>query len=73
MGYHADGKTKKKNFEPNKPVSKAQFVTLLSRLLWGTTFDNDNGSSYWTEHVKGLKTAKILGSSTGSAKTNQKR
>jgi len=40
MGYKADGKTLKINFEPKKVVSRAQFATILSRLLWGNTYDN---------------------------------
>lgn len=73
MGYHADGKTKKKNFEPNKAMTKAQFATLLSRLLWESTFNNADGTSYWTEHIKALKNAEILESTAGSVKATQKR
>ena len=68
MGYHADGKTKKANFDPNKSVSKAQFATLLSRLLWWSTFDNDSASEYWKDHLKALENAKITEKESSQAK-----
>lgn len=60
MGYKADGKTLKINFEPKKVVSRAQFATILSRLLWGNTYDNWNDEFYYTDHITNLKDQKIM-------------
>ncbi|MEI7919553.1 MAG: hypothetical protein WCH65_05130 [bacterium] len=38
MGYETDGITKKQSFDPSEIVDRAQFGTVLSRLLRGTTY-----------------------------------
>jgi hypothetical protein len=34
MGLHSDGIQVKDNFDPNDQVTRAEFGTVLSRLLW---------------------------------------
>jgi hypothetical protein len=40
MGLENDGLTPKKNFDPNQEVNRAQFGTILSRLLRTNKYDN---------------------------------
>jgi hypothetical protein len=47
MGLEADGITPATVFNPNRPLDKAQFGTMLSRLLYGSRYDNNDGSRYW--------------------------
>jgi hypothetical protein len=39
MWYAADGQTIKKNFDPNYLLNRAQFGTILSRLIYGNTYN----------------------------------
>jgi len=47
------------NFNPNKPVSRAEFTTVLSRVLFGSTY-NKNGNNYYEKHIEALNKANIL-------------
>ncbi|MEI6774521.1 MAG: hypothetical protein WCL18_07225 [bacterium] len=39
MGLHPDGKTPKKVFDPEQFVDRAQFGTILSRLIYGDVYN----------------------------------
>jgi hypothetical protein len=41
------------NFLPNEAVTRAQFGTILSRLLYGETFNE--GTPYYANHLQALK------------------
>lgn len=60
MGYKADGVTKRAKFEPNKQVTRAQFITILSRLLRGNKNDNNDAVWYYKKHLWALKDERIL-------------
>ena len=47
------------NFNPNKPVSRAEFATVLSRVLFGNTY-NQNWAKYYENHITALNNANIL-------------
>ena len=61
MWYASDGKTLKTTFDPNAEVDRAQFGTILSRLLYG---DKNNASSkttpYYANHLDALKDAWVM-------------
>lgn len=42
MGLEADGKTPDIVFNPNSNIDKAMFATMLSRLLYGSEYDNND-------------------------------
>jgi hypothetical protein len=49
---------KTKKFEPNKIVSRAEFGTILSRILWWDKYDVKNpnkNNPYYTKHLKALQ------------------
>ena len=46
------------HFNPNDEISRAQFGTILSRLIWGTKYNN--GSNYYANHLNALKLAGIM-------------
>lgn len=73
MGYDADGVTKRSLFEPNREVSRAQFATLLSRLLWNETFNNNDNTYYYVEHIKSLRAANIMDHDVANPKRTEKR
>lgn len=58
MGLENDGLTPKKNFDPNQEVTRAQFGTILSRLLRVNKYDN--GKPYYKNHLQALKTEWIM-------------
>ena len=45
-------------FDPNSEVTRAQFGTVLSRLIWGTTYNNT--TPYYLSHLNALKNAGIM-------------
>ena len=45
-------------FDPKSELTRAQFGTILSRLIWGTTYDG--GVKYYTNHLQALKLAGIM-------------
>lgn len=48
-----------KNFNPNKTVTRAEFATVLSRVLFGDTY-NQNWPNYYEKHIEALSKADIL-------------
>lgn len=60
MGLQADGKTPLEVFNPNGIVSRAQFATVLSRLLYGNTHNNNNDEWFRIEHMSVLRSNNIL-------------
>ena len=48
-----------KNFNPNGKVSRAEFATVLSRVLFGSKYNQD-GANYYEWHIKALAESKIL-------------
>lgn len=60
MGLHSDWVTVKDNFDPNEPVTRAQFGTVLSRLLWWTAYATDDWEHFWVNHLEALKNNRIM-------------
>ncbi len=58
MGIDANGNALK-NFKPTGTVSRAEFATVLSRVLFGDTY-NQNSGNYRELHIQALNTAGIL-------------
>jgi hypothetical protein len=59
MGVQSDGKTPLTKFNPNAYVTRAEFGTVLSRVLYGTT--NNTSSPQWREgHLNNLKKSNII-------------
>lgn len=50
----------KQNFDPNLYVTRAEFGTVLSRLLWWTTYATEDGSVYYKKHLQALKSNWIM-------------
>jgi len=51
--------TPMENFNPNKPVSRWEFATILSRVLYGDMY-NQNWKNYYEKHIKALNNANIF-------------
>lgn len=49
-----------KNFNPTKPLSRAQLGTVLSRILWWSEHDT-SGTNYYIYHLNALKQNWIMG------------
>jgi hypothetical protein len=62
MGLLADGETVKNHFNPNDYVTRAEFGTVLSRLLYGKTYDvaNTLGINRYIKHLQALKDHGIM-------------
>ncbi|HOG15413.1 MAG TPA: hypothetical protein PK674_02390, partial [Candidatus Absconditabacterales bacterium] len=67
MGLHADGQTPKNNFDPNDIVTRAEFGTVFSRLLFGDMYNIKDESSvyknegYWyKDHLNALKSHGVM-------------
>jgi hypothetical protein len=58
MGINPDG-TPLDNFRPNDFVTRAEFGTVLSRLLRGDAYEYENGL-YYTYHLNALREARII-------------
>ncbi len=58
MWINADGKALQ-NFNPNGKVSRAEFATVLSRVLYGSKY-NQSWANYYELHIQALSEAKIL-------------
>ena len=58
MGIHADG-TPIKKFKPYELVTRAEFATVLSRVLFGNIY-NQSWTEYYEQHLKALFDLKIL-------------
>ena len=59
MGLKSDG-TPDTKFNPNAEVTRAQFGTILSRLLYGTSNNEVVGGERYTSHLTALKKAGIM-------------
>lgn len=59
MGLRSDG-TPDDVFNPNGLVDKAQFATILSRVLYGTANNTADGSCWYCQHVQALQAAGII-------------
>ncbi|MBQ9554277.1 hypothetical protein IJU97_05005 [bacterium] len=62
MGIHADG-TPLTKFNPNRLVTRKEFATVFSRVLYGNKY-NTYGDDYYTRHLNALKGAGILDNTT---------
>ncbi len=61
MGLESDGKTPLTQFRPNAFVTRAEFGTALSRVLYGTTYNNDSTNTEWREeHLDNLYKNNII-------------
>jgi hypothetical protein len=62
MGLRPDGETVKAHFDPNGYVTRAEFGTVLSRLLYGKTYSVENvaGINRYVKHLQGLKDHGIM-------------
>ena len=58
MWYESDGQTQSRMFNPNQFVDRAQFGTILSRLLWWD--ENAIGYPYYKHHLTALQDAGIM-------------
>ena len=58
MGINADG-TPMQAFEPHKLVSRAEFATVLSRVIWGNKH-NIAGDDRYSAHLQVLKKYEII-------------
>ena len=58
MGINADG-TPIQAFEPHKLVSRAEFATVLSRVIWGNKH-NVSGDDRYSAHLQALKKYEII-------------
>lgn len=58
MGINADG-TPMQAFEPHKLVSRAEFATVLSRVIWGNKH-NIAGDDRYSAHLQALKKYEII-------------
>lgn len=58
MGIQADG-TPMSEFNPNNTVTRAQFGTVLSRVLYGDQY-NTPGDAYYTNHLTALQLDGII-------------
>ncbi len=62
MWINADG-TPLKNFNPNGKVTRAEYATVFSRVLFGDKY-NKSEWNYYEDHIKALKEAGILTNDT---------
>lgn len=62
MWRHADGKSKLDWFMPNEAVNRAQFWTVLSRTLFGETYNIQTGENYerYQKHLNALNDKSIM-------------
>lgn len=60
MGLHSDGKTPLTEFMPNKFVSRAELVTVLSRVLYGNLYDNYTTDNRREGHMQKLHQDNII-------------
>ena len=61
MWIHTANHKPIKDFMPRKFVSRAEFWTILSRILWWKKHEaSKNSSKYYVEHLNSLKNDNIL-------------
>ena len=63
MGLNNSDRMSAKTFEPGGFVNKAQFATIISRMLYGDTY-NSNDVCWYCKHVDVLKSNKIINITT---------
>ncbi|MDR0370062.1 MAG: S-layer homology domain-containing protein [Candidatus Peribacteria bacterium] len=59
MGYYADGETTKEKFFPNGDITRAEVVTIISRMLRGNTYKGTEEERY-QKHLLALKKENII-------------
>lgn len=60
MGLKGDG-TPAATFNPNELLDKAQLATILSRMIYGTTYNTDANDPLWyAKHVQAIKDVGII-------------
>lgn len=59
MGLETDGVTPSTSFNPTDYLDKAQFATILSRLLYGEQY-NGNTTCWYCDHVAALQDAGVI-------------
>ena len=47
-------------FMPDEPMTRAMVATIISRILWGDTFDG--GNPRYLQHLKAMNNAGLVGS-----------
>ena len=61
MGIHSDWKTQIKDFMNTQILRRADLVTVVSRMLWGTKYDDVKlKDKYWYKHLKHLSEENII-------------
>ena len=66
MWLESDGKTPKKSFDPTKYVTRAEFGTTLSRLIYEGKYnlaseaENTYPGAWYSKHLQALKNAEIM-------------
>jgi len=60
MWLHPDWVTPKDVFDPNEIVTRAQFGTVLSRLLWQLTYAVGPNDIFYIKHLEALKNNAIM-------------
>lgn len=60
MGREADGNNTKPSFDPKSTITRAQFATIVSRLLYGTANNSTDKTNRATKHLQALHDAKII-------------
>jgi hypothetical protein len=57
MGREADGSKTKKTFDSGESMTRAQFGTILSRLLYGDRYNTKDFKKRYQKHLEALNTA----------------
>ncbi|MCR5411720.1 MAG: hypothetical protein K6E76_01690 [Patescibacteria group bacterium] len=60
MGMQPDGVHVMDQFYPNQYVTRAEFGTILSRMLWGTKYAPFSGQAFYTRHLEALHKNNIV-------------
>ena len=60
MWLHADWVTVKDSFDPNEYVTRAQFWTVISRMLRRTTYAANSWELYYIHHLEALRKNEIM-------------
>lgn len=60
MGRESDGKTTQKIFNPKDTITRAQFGTVVSRLLYSATYNTTDKVNRYGRHLQALKKAEII-------------
>ncbi len=65
MGIHPD-QSALENFMPDQLVDRAQMITVLSRMLWGATF-NQGGNTFYQKHLEKAVNEQLITHKNASA------